>query len=273
MLWKGRRESSNIEDRGGIGRRVGGVGIGGLLFGAFVVYMMGGNPLAYLAQNAGSVQPSAQVSGETRSEARSFVAVVLGDTEDVWASQFREEGMEYVPPKLVLFRGSVQSACGSATSASGPFYCPADQRVYLDLSFLNELSSNLGAGGDFAAAYVVAHEVGHHVQNLLGLEDKFRERQQQLSRSERNQASVNFELQADCLAGVWAKETETTKQVVEAGDIDEAVRAAGAVGDDRLQQRSQGHVVPDSFTHGSSDQRVAAFRRGYDGGIIGACVP
>lgn len=274
MLWRGRRESSNIEDRGGMGARAGGMGVVGLLFGAFMVYLMGGNPLAYLAQNAGSVQPSAQVSGgETRSEARSFVAVVLADTEDVWTTQFRKEGREYAAPKLVLFRGSVQSACGSATSASGPFYCPADQRVYLDLSFLNELASGLGAGGDFAAAYVIAHEVGHHVQNLLGLEERFRDRQQSMSRGERNQASVNFELQADCLAGVWAKDTETSKQVVEAGDIDEAVRAAGAVGDDRLQQRSQGYVVPDSFTHGSSDQRVAAFRQGYDGGIIGACVP
>jgi len=182
----------------------------------------------------------------------------LADTEDVWRSLFEKEGRVYREPKLVLFRGQVESGCGHASRATGPFYCPQDQRVYLDMSFFDQLSGSLGARGDFADAYVIAHEVGHHVQTLLGLD--------------KSEGSVHVELQADCLAGVWAKQTEASKRVIETGDIDEALGAAAAVGDDRLQKRSQGYVVPDSFTHGSSAQRVSAFKRGYAGGALSSCL-
>ena len=274
MIWKGRRQSGNIIDnRAAAG---GAVGVGGLLVGAVVYFLMGGNPLVYLAQNAPSaIQQSggrAPASAEQDDERKQFVSVVLADTEDVWTQQFQSAGATYQAPQLVLFRGAVRSGCGSAGSETGPFYCPADQRVYLDLSFFDQLSSRLGAGGDFAGAYVVAHEVGHHIQNLLGIERATRSQQAALSESGRNQISVQVELQADCLAGVWAKQTEATKGVLEAGDIDEALGAASAVGDDRLQERATGRVVPDSFTHGSSAQRTAAFNKGYTGGTLATCV-
>ncbi len=225
--------------------------------------------LVYLSQNAGSVaSPSRTSSGGTSSgtsrsasaqdeSSRGFVAVVLADTEDVWTDQFKKISKTYRAPQLVLFSGSTRSGCGTAGASVGPFYCPADQKVYLDTRFFDDLAGTLGAKGDTASAYVIAHEVGHHVQHLLGIESK---------------SSVTMELQADCFAGVWAAQMERTKKVIEAGDIDEALGAASAVGDDRLQSRSGGQVVPDSFTHGSSTQRVGAFRRGYQGAELQACL-
>jgi predicted metalloprotease len=260
MLWRGRKESENVEDQRSFGGKS--MGIGGLLVGAAIVYLMGGNPLAYLAANLDSAAPRPAAAPQEEADKKSFVSVVLADTEDVWVSLFRREGKNYQRPKLVLFRGRVDSACGRAGSSVGPFYCPADQKVYLDLSFLQDLSQKLGAPGEFAGAYVIAHEVGHHVQNLLNLTGKDRS----------NLASVKIELQADCLAGVWAKQTQATKNVLEPGDIKIALGAASAVGDDRLQQRSQGYVVPDSFTHGSSEQRMQAFQSGYSGGELAACL-
>jgi predicted metalloprotease len=268
MLWKGRRESGNILDQRSIGGKS--IGAGGLILGAFVVYLLGGDPVAYLNQNAGNVQRSAPVNDTRDNEKKSFVGVVLAETEDAWTELFSRVNRTYRPPELVLFRNRVNSQCGRASSASGPFYCPPDQRVYLDLSFLDELSRSLGAKGDFAEAYVIAHEVGHHVQNLLGFEEAARRQQQGLSDAERNRVSVGIELQADCFAGVWAKQVQG-RGILEAGDVEEAIGAASAVGDDRLQQRGQGYVVPDSFTHGSSAQRMSAFQKGFSGGDIEAC--
>jgi uncharacterized protein len=269
MLWRGRRESDNIVDQRSFGGK--GLGVGGLLLGAVVVYLMGGDPVAFLAQNASNVQPrGAPVNSAQDSERKSFAGVVLAETEDAWSHLFSQVNRRYQPPQLVLFRGRVDSQCGRASSATGPFYCPPDQRVYLDLSFFDELSRNLGAKGDFAAAYVIAHEVGHHVQNLLGFEEAARRQQRGMGEAERNRVSVAIELQADCFAGVWAKQVQG-RGILEAGDVDEAISAASAVGDDRLQSRAQGYAVPDSFTHGSSAQRMEAFRKGFDGGDIRAC--
>lgn len=254
MLWKNRRESDNVVDLRSKGAA--GLGLGGLAFGALMVYLMGGNPLAFLLQNMGSVQSPAPVSERVDADRKQFASVVLADTEDVWSATISG----YEAPKLVLFRGRVASACGRASSSVGPFYCPLDHRVYLDLSFFDDLSRRFGARGDFAGAYVIAHEVAHHVQTLAGVKQP---------RS--NAESVKMELQADCLAGVWAKLTERSKQVIEPGDIDEALGAAAAVGDDRLQQRARGEVLPDSFTHGSSNQRVSAFKQGYASGQPSAC--
>lgn len=267
MLWRNRRESTNIIDRRGMG---GGLGIAGLVIGAIIYTLAGGDPVEFLAQNSGSVQRQEAASGND--DAKRFVSVVLADTEDVWNSIFQKNNLTYREPGLVLFNNMVSSACGRASSAVGPFYCPEDSQVYLDLSFFHQLSSSLGAGGDFAEAYVVAHEVGHHVQNLLGISEKVRNEQQGLSRRESNHLSVMVELQADCFAGVWAKQTEQTKNVLESGDVEEALNAASAVGDDRLQQAARGEVVPDSFTHGTSEQRIQAFRQGYDGGTLKSCL-
>lgn len=269
MLWRNRRESGNVEDRRRLG--AGSVGIGGLLVGAFFYYLMGGNPVEYIAQNSGQVQTQKAPTQESEDH-KKFVSVVLADTEDVWHSLFKNMGKTYQEPKMVLFSNQVQSACGSASSAVGPFYCPGDQKVYLDLNFFRQLSQSLGANGDFAEAYVVAHEVGHHVQNLLGVERAFRANSQGMGEVERNRQSVTMELQADCLAGVWAKQTQDAKQVIEAGDVDEALNAASAVGDDRLQSRSRGEVMPDSFTHGSSAQRVQAFKVGFGQGDLNTCL-
>ena len=269
MLWKNRRESDNVVDERGVGAKS--LGVGGLLVGAAVYWFLGGNPLVYLMQNADSVRTSAPVAQEHDSGRKQLVGVVLADTEDVWRAQFRAGSQRYVDPKLVLFSQHVQSGCGFASQATGPFYCPSDQRVYLDLSFFDELAKSLGVRGDFAIAYVIAHEVGHHVQTLLGLDQGLRAGFTSGGRREQNQASVQVELQADCLAGVWAKQTQATKNVIEPGDIEQAITAASAIGDDRLQQRSQGYVVPDSFTHGSSAQRVAAFKLGFNGGELRSC--
>jgi hypothetical protein len=200
-----------------------------------------------------------------------FVSVVLADTEDTWGNLFRQNGENYVEPKLVLFSNAVQSACGSASSAVGPFYCPADQKVYIDLSFYQDLKDKLNAPGDFAQAYVIAHEVGHHVQNLMGISSKVRTLQRQASRAEANQLSVRLELQADCFAGIWAHHANRSRQILEAGDVEEALNAASSIGDDRLQSQSTGRVVPDSFTHGSSAQRVRWFKRGIQTGEPAQC--
>jgi uncharacterized protein len=271
MLWQGRRESENVEDvRGSGGRRLAvGGGIGGLIL--VVLYLLlGGDPMALLdsQQQAQLSQPGQIDNQAPRDEASKFVAVVLADTEDAWHELFRQMGRQYEEPKLVLFTDHTRSGCGFASGASGPFYCPEDRRVYIDLGFYRLLQERLGAAGDFAQAYVIAHEVGHHVQNLLGISDRVQAMRGRLSQPEYNQLSVRLELQADFLAGVWARYADRVKRVVEAGDIEEAMRAASAVGDDRLQHSSRGYVVPDSFTHGTSEQRARWFRRGYETGDL-----
>jgi predicted metalloprotease len=235
-----------------------------------VLYLLlGGDPQALFNSQQAQLPQTAQYDSQApRDEASKFVAVVLAATEDAWNEIFRQMGREYQEPRLVLFTDMIQSGCGFASGATGPFYCPQDQRVYIDLGFFRELQQRLGAGGDFAEAYVIAHEVGHHVQNLLGITDRVQAARRRVSEAEYNQLSVRLELQADFLAGVWARYTDRVKHVVEAGDIEEAMRAAAAVGDDRLQYRSRGYVVPDSFTHGSSEQRVRWFRRGYETGDL-----
>jgi predicted metalloprotease len=269
MLWKGRRESENVEDRRGIGR--GGLAIGGGL-GTVVILLIamffGVDPRAILDQTGEEPAVStraARPASPAEDELRHFVAVVLAETEDVWTGIFRQNGREYRDPTLVLFTDQVQSACGTAGSATGPFYCPGDQKVYIDLAFYRDLKQRLGAPGDFAQAYVIAHEVGHHVQRLLGISDKVHSAQSRMSRSQANDLSVRLELQADFFAGVWANQAKN-KGLLEAGDIEEALGAASAVGDDRLQRQAQGRVVPDSFTHGTSEQRVRWFRKGLDTG-------
>jgi uncharacterized protein len=272
MLWRGRRESENVEDvRGpGGGRRLAvGGGIGAVII--VVVYLLlGGDPQALFdSQQSAQLSPPGQFENQApRDDASKFVAVVLADTEDAWHEIFRQMGRRYEEPKLVLFTDLIQSGCGFASGASGPFYCPQDRRVYIDLGFYRLLQERFDAGGDFAQAYVIAHEVGHHVQNLLGISDRVQALRGRISESEYNQLSVRLELQADFLAGVWARYADRAKRVVEAGDIEEAMRAASAIGDDRLQYRSRGYVVPDSFTHGTSEQRVRWFRRGYETGDL-----
>jgi uncharacterized protein len=270
MLWQGQRESENVEDaRGsGGGRLVMGGGIGTVVL--VVLYLvLGGDPQALFNSQQAQLPQSAQVDNQApRDEASKFVAVVLADTEDAWKEVFRQMGREYQEPRLVLFTDMIQSGCGFASGATGPFYCPQDRSVYIDLGFFRQLQERLGAGGDFAEAYVIAHEVGHHVQKLLGITDRVEAARRRVGEAEYNRLSVRLELQADFLAGVWARYADRIKHVVEAGDIEEAMRAASAVGDDRLQRRSRGYVVPDSFTHGSSEQRVRWFRRGYETGDI-----
>jgi len=271
MLWQGQRESENVEDaRGsGGGHLVMGGGIGTVVL--VVLYLLlGGDPQAlFNAQQQAQVSQPAQVNSQApRDDASKFVAVVLADTEDAWNDIFRQMGRQYEEPRLVLFTDLIQSGCGFARGATGPFYCPQDRQVYIDLGFFRELQERLGAGGDFAEAYVIAHEVGHHVQKLLGITDRVDAARRRASEAESNRLSVRLELQADFLAGVWARYADRVKHVVEAGDIEEAIRAANAVGDDRLQSRSRGYVVPDSFTHGTSEQRVRWFRRGYETGDL-----
>ena len=271
MLWQGQRESENVEDaRGsGGGRLVMGGGIGTVIL--VVLYLvLGGDPQAlFNAQQQTQVSQPAQVNTQApRDDASKFVAVVLADTEDAWNDVFRQMGRKYEEPRLVLFTDLIQSGCGFARGATGPFYCPQDRQVYIDLGFFRQLQERLGAGGDFAEAYVIAHEVGHHVQKLLGITDRVDAARRRASEADSNRLSVRLELQADFLAGVWARYADRVKHVVEAGDIEEAIRAANAVGDDRLQARSRGYVVPDSFTHGTSEQRVRWFRRGYETGDL-----
>ncbi|MEM7509633.1 MAG: neutral zinc metallopeptidase [Bacteroidota bacterium] len=274
MRWQGRKGSSNIEDRrgsGGGGRRVGTrFGLGTLVI-IILAVLFGQNPLQVLQQvqqpGVSESVPAGQVQGND--ELGQFVSVVLQDTEDTWNDIFRREfNADYREPVLVLYTRKVQSGCGYATSATGPFYCPADEKIYIDLSFYDELKNRFGAPGDFAMAYVVAHEVAHHVQNLLDITDKVDAQRGRVSKTQYNELSVRLELQADFLAGVWANHGQKTKRFLEAGDIEEALRAANAIGDDRLQMEAQGYVVPESFTHGTSAQRMRWFKRGFDTGDI-----
>ena len=277
MRWKSGRRSSNLEDQRGrrVSRSAKGGGVGIILL-ALVGMYFGIDPSVVLnvgnqlgggqTTTSSSYQPSPE-----EAQLADFIAVVLGDTEDTWREEFSRRGASYREPTLVLFSGAVQSACGHAQAAMGPFYCPGDQKVYIDLSFYHDLKSKLNAPGDFAQAYVIAHEVGHHIQNLLGISDKVHTARQQVSETEYNQLSVRLELQADCLSGVWANHADRARQVIEPGDIDEALNAASQIGDDRLQQQSRGYVTPDSFTHGSSAQRSRWFRQGYSDGDMNNC--
>ncbi len=300
MRWKGRRQSSNVEDRRGqtgggpgigrgggriripMGRQLGtrrGGGISGIvmlviLF--FVLKACGIDPLQILAGggNAPRVDAPRQTAPQTTTRSddqmKQFVSVVLAETEDVWNGIFKAEGFNYREPALVLFSAQVQSACGYASAASGPFYCPGDQKVYIDLSFYDQLSRQFGASGDFAQAYVLAHEVGHHAQNLIGVLPEFNRMRQSMSKTEANQMSIRVELQADCFAGIWAHYT-AQKGLLEKGDLEEALNAAHQIGDDTLQRRTQGFVVPDSFNHGTSKQRATWFRHGLESGKLTAC--
>lgn len=279
MRWRDGRQSDNIEDRRGMsiprGVKIGG-GTGlGLLAIVLIGMFLGIDPTALLQgvpsmqTPSVSVQPRGQGAG--KDEQRDFVAVVLAETEDVWQETFRKMGRTYQAPTLVLFSGAVESACGVAGSAVGPFYCPSDRKVYLDLSFFGDLRTRFGASGDFAQAYVIAHEVGHHVQNLLGISRKVNELQSRVSSSERNRLSVRMELQADCLAGVWANRADKSRHILEAGDVEEGLNAASAIGDDRIQKKTQGYIVPDAFTHGSSAQRVRWFKVGLEFGNLQSC--
>ena len=274
MKWMGRRESGNMEDRRSVsgGKVALGGGVIGIIF-LLVQAYLGGDSSQLLngiqeQMQQGPQTEAAPLTAEDEEMGR-FVSVVLADTEDVWKQIFQENGMTYEEPKLVLFKGSVETACGGASSASGPFYCPSDKKVYMDLAFFEELKSRFGAqGGDFAIAYVIAHEIGHHVQTLLGTSAKMRQDQQGLSEREANKLSVALELQADFYAGLWTHYNEKKNQVLQPGDIEEALSAANAVGDDAIQKKTQGQVYPDSFTHGSSEQRMYWFNRGFKSGDI-----
>ncbi|MFM5152031.1 KPN_02809 family neutral zinc metallopeptidase [Aeromonas hydrophila] len=275
MRWQDRRESNNVEDRRQQGSG-GGIPIGGkgrliLLVVVMVAGYYGVDLSPLLSEPTTQSQPQRQeMSQPAKDPLARFTSVMLASTEDAWGDIFQQSGSHYQAPKLVLYRGATRTGCGQGQSVMGPFYCPADRTVYIDLSFYQEMRDKLGADGDFAQGYVVAHEVGHHVQNLLGIERKMREQQQGLSRAEQNKLSVKLELQADCFAGVWGHYMQR-EQVLEHGDLEEALNAAQAIGDDRLQQQSQGRVIPDSFTHGSSAQRYAWFKRGFDSGKPASC--
>jgi predicted metalloprotease len=275
MRWDDLRESENIEDRRGMGPALagGGLGIGGLVIVGLISLFFGVDPRMLLQMAPGSSPaPQQQAAPGTPSDqAGRFVAAVLGQTEDTWSDLFRQQGMTYEKPRLVLFRGATQSGCGSARAQMGPFYCPLDRKVYLDLAFFDELRNRFHAPGEFAAAYVIAHEVGHHVQNLAGILPRVHEAQQRSDKVTANHLSVQLELQADCLAGVWANRANQAKNFIEQGDVESALNAATAIGDDRLQQQAQGYVVPDAFTHGSSKQRVRWFMNGFRGGTLESC--
>ncbi len=303
MEWRGRRQSDNIEDRRGmsagsgpggndpfsrggmrvpIGRRGGGIGIGGIVVILLISWVLGINPLTLLTggdismdgggttQQSGTQQSGTRPQGESSDETTAFVRTVLAETEDTWSGIFQSAGETYQKPTLVLFSGQVSSACGYASAASGPFYCPGDRKVYLDTSFFNELDKRFGAAGDFAQAYVIAHEVGPHIQNLTGVLPEFNRRRQSMSQVDANKMSVRVELQADCYAGIWGKFTEQ-KGILETGDLEEALNAAHQIGDDTLQKQTQGYVVPDSFNHGTSAQRAEWFKRGFQSGRVEDC--
>ncbi len=267
MRWQTGRASANVEDRRSVGGPLvvgGGIGTVALLL---LVWALGGDPRALLQQM--EQQQGAVAPGEidpAQDELAKFVSVVLADTEDVWDQLFREQGRTYHHPKLVLFRGSYPSGCGTGRASMGPFYCPNDDKVYIDLSFYQEMKEKFRAPGDFAQAYVIAHEVGHHVQNQLGISDKVHGMRDRLSETQYNQLSVRLELQADFFAGVWAHHAQESRHILEEGDIDEAINAASAIGDDKLQKQARGYAVPDSFTHGTSAQRVRWFRKGFETG-------
>ncbi len=275
MRWREGRRSENVEDQRGSGVRKGAIGGGiGILIILAIGLLTGADPSALInsiATESGSLDNTPIVLTAAENESADFVSVVLADTEDTWQSIFRQNGQVYRQPRLVLFKGSVDSACGFAESAMGPFYCPGDEKVYIDLDFYTELKDQLGAPGDFAQAYVIAHEVGHHVQNLIGTSDEVQRLQSRSDEVTANKYSVMLELQADCYAGVWAYHADKERQVIEAGDIEEATNAAAKIGDDALQKQSQGYVVPDSFTHGTSAQRVRWFNAGFASGDIDSC--
>ena len=277
MRWRSGRRSSNVEDRRGTRIRGGRAfkgGIGTIVITLALAYFLGIDPQVLLQLQQGGtpevVETDYQPTAEEQQQA-DFVAVVLADTEETWGQIFRQAGHVYEEPNLVLFSGSVRSACGMASAAMGPFYCPADKKVYIDLSFFDDLQQRHGAPGDFAQAYVIAHEVGHHVQNLLGTSTQVRKAQGGLGKAGANELSVKLELQADCFAGLWGYHADRSRQVLEQGDIEEALGAASAIGDDRLQKEGQGYVVPESFTHGSSKQRVHWFKQGINSGDVGDC--
>lgn len=277
MRWQMGRRSDNVEDRRGAGggRTIAAGGGIGVLVLAVIVMLLGGDPTAVLQQGVSTDQQSSSSQPQTTSPEEDqlvdFVSVVLADTEDTWNPIFQEMGGDYEEPTLVLFSGSVESACGFAQAAMGPFYCPADETVYIDLSFYEDLKTRHQAPGDFAQAYVIAHEVGHHVQHEMGISDQVHQLQQQVSDVEANQLSVRLELQADCFAGIWAHHADKARHILEDGDIEEALTAASAIGDDRLQREARGYVVPDSFTHGSSEQRVRWFSIGLESGQLQEC--
>jgi len=280
MRWRGERQSDNVEDRRGAsvsrGAKIGGISGLGLVAVVVISMFLGVDPTALLQVVGQSTQSTTMSTEQTTSapandDMRNFVAVVLAETEDVWNETFQKAGRTYEEPKLVLFSGAVESACGMADAAVGPFYCPTDHKVYLDIVFFEDLHSRFGASGDFAQAYVIAHEIGHHVQTQLGIIQKVNAMQARASKTDRNKLNVMLELQADCLAGMWAHQAQKKRNILEAGDIEEGLNAASAVGDDRIQKRTQGYVVPDGFTHGSSAQRVRWFRRGLEQGNISAC--
>ena len=292
MRWRDRRQSSNVEDRRGqgggmpgggmgrspirlpIGRAGGGGGLSGIVILVIIFFALracGIDPLQLLDGGGPATQQQTTTSGgQPADEAGQFVSVVLAETEDVWNGIFQSEGKNYTEPNLVMFSGQVRSACGFASSASGPFYCPGDSKVYIDLTFFNELKQRFGASGDFAQAYVVAHEIGHHVQNLIGVLPRFNQMRQRMSEVEANQMSIRVELQADCFAGIWAHYTEK-KGLLEDGDIEEALNAAHQIGDDTIQRRTQGYVVPESFNHGTSQQRATWFNNGLRNGRLADC--
>jgi uncharacterized protein len=276
VRWDDLRQSSNVEDvRGSTGGGRGlKIGLGGTLLALIASYFFGIDPRIILGlMSAVPSQSPAPVasSGAPQDQQGRFIAAVLGETEDTWSAIFQANGLQYIPPKLVLYRDQMPTACGSGSAAAGPFYCPLDRKVYLDLSFFQQLSDEFQAPGEFAEAYVLAHEVGHHVQNLLGISGKVRAAQERASEAQANQLSVRLELQADCFAGVWAKHADQTKHILEQGDIESGLRAAAAVGDDTLQKRARGYVVPESFTHGSAAERTSWFRRGLTEGSIQGC--
>jgi predicted metalloprotease len=281
MKWEGGRESDNVNDQrgaGGGGMRLGAgrLGIGGVAVVVVLSLLMGKDPIQMLGllgqMDGGAPAQTEQQAAPQDDHDSKFVRVILGSTEDVWTAQFNAADRSYQPPKLVMFSGSVQTACGGATAASGPFYCPGDQQVYLDTSFFDEMKSRLGGGGDFANAYVIAHEVGHHLQTLLGYSKNLDAARAHGESVEGDDGpSVRLELQADCFAGVWAHDAQTKMNWLEAGDIEQALSTATAIGDDRLQKQSQGTVVPDSFTHGTSAQRVKWFKTGFENGSVAKC--
>lgn len=290
MQWRGRRQSNNVEDRRGGGRvKAGGLSIGSIILALILWKVFGVSPettLGVTQQIGQATQTAPANETASQAESREFIATVLADTEDVWTPIFTKLGGTYQPPKLVMFTGAVQSACGSATSASGPFYCPADQKVYLDTQFFADMRRQMGISGeqggsselsrndqagDFAQAYVIAHEVGHHVQTLLGISQEVRKAQMQATQSQANQLSVRQELQADCFAGMWARQNHERTRFLQQGDIEEALDAAEKIGDDYLQKKARGHAVPDSFTHGTSEQRKRWFYKGFETGDIQAC--
>ncbi len=277
MRWDDLRQSSNVEDvrasTGGGGRGLK-LGLGGTLLALVASYFLGIDPRVILGlMSAAPTQGPAPVAAQgTPTDAQGrFIAAVLGETEDTWSAIFQANGSQYIAPKLVLYRNQMPTACGTGSAAAGPFYCPLDRKVYLDLGFFQQLSDEFQAPGQFAEAYVLAHEVGHHVQNLLGIAGKVRQAQQRATEAQANQLSVRLELQADCFAGVWAKHADQTKHILEQGDVESALKAAAAVGDDTIQKRAQGYVVPESFTHGSAAERTSWFKRGLASGSIQDC--